>query len=183
MLASRSVWSDIFTSNPGSWKLAADMLHTYHAICLQTQLMAASVSSPVVPHISLRISVNSEYSCDSAIPSPIELFITSHAYEPITVNVKDTIFDTTDWRNYLRIVHTDSSLKFRRNMTAGRPRRLWSSGRNLLDYGSRKRVPDTGDERPPHLVTLHPGIPLQLPVGRTASATCRLPCRLTPRPE
>jgi hypothetical protein len=153
---------DLWTFNPGSWELAADMLHTYFAFCHHTQSVTRSLSPPN-PGISLRISVNPEYSSDAAIPSPMELFITSHASEPITLNVKDTIFDARTWGSYLRIVDAD---ELPMDMARGTPTHKWALGERLLDYGFTKRVPDSGDDRPPHLVTLYPGVPLQLPVQR-----------------
>ncbi|KAG9959029.1 hypothetical protein KCU61_g7821, partial [Aureobasidium melanogenum] len=161
---------DLFTFNPGSWELAADMLHPYYAISSHTQSIAGSLPSSMLPRISFSISVNPEFSSDSAVPSPIELFITSRAPLPITLNANDTIFDTTEWNSYLRIAHIGSSVGLPRNMAAWRSSRVWSLRRDLLDHGFTKRVPDTGEERPPHLVTLHPGVPLQLPVQRPLPA-------------
>ncbi|KAG9594357.1 hypothetical protein KCU97_g5701, partial [Aureobasidium melanogenum] len=161
---------DLFTFNPGSWELAADMLHPYYAISSHTQSIAGSLPSSMLPRISFSISVNPEFSSDSAVPSPIELFITSRAPPPITLNANDTIFDTTEWNSYLRIAHIGSSVGLPRNMAAWRSSRVWSLRRDLLDHGFTKRVPDTGEERPPHLVTLHPGVPLQLPVQRPLPA-------------
>ncbi|KAG9868137.1 hypothetical protein KCU77_g440, partial [Aureobasidium melanogenum] len=161
---------DLFTFNPGSWELAADMLHPYYAISSHTQSIAGSLPSSMLPRISFSISVNPEFSSDSAVPSPIELFITSRAPLPITLNSNDTIFDTTEWNSYLRIAHIGSSVGLPRNMAAWRSSRVWSLRRDLLDHGFTKRVPDTGEERPPHLVTLHPGVPLQLPVQRPLPA-------------
>lgn len=155
---------DLFTFNPGSWELVADMLHTYYAICSHTQSIAGLLPSSISPQITLSISVNPEYSSNPAIPSPIELLVNSHAAEPITLNVKGSIFDTSDWCYYMRVVHAASSVELPRDMAAERISRSWPSGRSLLDYGFTKRVPDNGEERLPHLVTLHPGVPVRLPV-------------------
>ncbi|KAG9854987.1 hypothetical protein KCU98_g2059, partial [Aureobasidium melanogenum] len=135
-----------------------------------TQSIAGSLPSPTITPISLRISVNAKYSSDSAIPSPIELFITSHASEPLTLNVNGTIFDTANWHHYIRIVHAGSSIELTRDLAADKPPRLWSLGRSLLDCGFTKRVPDTDDERPPHLATLYPGVSLRQPVQRPLPA-------------
>jgi hypothetical protein len=156
---------DLFTFNPGSWELAADMLHTYFAVSYHTLSVTRSLSPPN-PRISFQISVNSEYSSDAAVPSPMELYITSHASEPITLNVKDTIFDTTHWQSCLRIVDAESSVELPMDRAGRTPFHMWFLGEHLLDRGFTKRVPDSGDDRPPHLVTLHPGVPLQLPVLR-----------------
>ncbi|KAG9687449.1 hypothetical protein KCU95_g11105, partial [Aureobasidium melanogenum] len=161
---------DMFTFNPGSRELVADMLHTYYAISSHTKSIAGSLPSPTITPISLRISVNAKYSSDSAISLPIELFITSHASEPLTLNVNGTIFDTADWHHYVRIVHAGSSIELTRDLAADRPPRLWSLGRSLLDHGFTKRVPDTDDERPPHLATLYPDVSLRLPVQRPLPA-------------
>jgi hypothetical protein len=161
---------DFFIFNPGSWELAADMLHTYLALCSHTQSITRSLSPPS-PRISLRISVNSEYSSNPAIPSPIELFITSHASEPITQSVMDTIFDTTHWQSCLRIVDAESSVELPMDRAGRTSAHKWSSGERLLDYGFTKRVPDSGDDRPPHLVTLYPDVPLRLPVQRPLPAS------------
>jgi hypothetical protein len=156
---------DLFTFNPGSWELAGDMLHTYFVFSSHT-LFITRLLSPPNPRISLRISVNSEYSSDAAVPSPMELYITSHASEPITLNVKDTIFDTYKWSSHLRIVDAEPSIEMPKDRARKTPASQWSLGERLLNYGFTKRVPDSGDDRPPHLVTLHPGVPLQLPVQR-----------------
>ncbi|KAH0156922.1 hypothetical protein KCU67_g8117, partial [Aureobasidium melanogenum] len=155
---------DIFTSNPGSWELAADALHTSYGICSHTQSIADSLPPPIMPPISLRISVDAKCSSDSAIPSPIELFVIYHASESLTLNANGTIFDTANWHHFIRIVHAGYSVELPRNMAAWRPSRVWSVGWDLLDYGFTKRVLDTGEERLPHLVTLHPDVPLRLPV-------------------
>jgi len=160
---------DLFTFNAGSWELAGDMLHTYFTICSHNEYIFRE-PSPAIPRISLRISVNSEISSDAVVPSPVELFITSHAPEPITLNVKDTIFDTTHWQSYLRIVDASSSVELPIDVANERPPYMWSLGERLLDYGFTKRVRDSGDERPPHLVTLHSGVSLQLPVQRSLPA-------------
>jgi hypothetical protein len=160
---------DFFIFNPGSWELAADMLHTYFALCSYTQSITRSLSPPS-PRISLRISVNSEYSCDAAVPSPIELFITSRASEPFTLNVKDTIFDTTHWQSCLRVVNAVTSGELPMNMAEKRSAHKWSLGERLLDYGFTKRVSDSGDDRPPHFVTLYLDVPLRLPVLRSLPA-------------
>jgi hypothetical protein len=160
---------DIWTFNPGSWELAADMLHTYFAFSYHTQSVTRSLSPPS-PRIFLRISVNSEYSSDAAVPSPMELFVTSHASEPITLNVKDTIFDATKWSSHLRIVDAGSSNELLMGRARETPAHKWSLGERLLNYGFTKRVSDTSDERAAHLVTLHPGVPLQLPVQRPLPA-------------
>jgi hypothetical protein len=157
---------DLFTFNAGSWELAGDMLHTYFVVCSQNEHVFRE-SSPAIPRISLRMSVNPKFSSDPAMLSPIELFITSHASEPITLNVKDTIFDTTHWQNYLRVVDAESSVELLVDVANGRPSSVWSLGERLLDYAFTKRVKDSGDERPPHLVTLYPEVPLQLPVQRS----------------
>jgi hypothetical protein len=156
---------DLLIFNLGSWELASDMLHTYFAICSQTQLIYR-MPSPPTPRVSLRISVDSEYSCNAVVPSPIELFITSHASEPITLNAKDTIFDTIKWNSYLSIIHAGSYNEMPRVMVRETPAHQWSLGERLLNYGFTKRVPDSGHDRPPHLVTLYPGVPLQLPAQR-----------------
>lgn len=160
----------IFTFNPGSWGLAADMLHTYYAVSSHTHFVAKSLSSLIIPRVTLGISVNSEYNCDPTILSPMDLFATSHAPGPITLNAKGTIFDTLNWYHYLRIVPAGSSTELPRNVTTDRPPRVWSLGRSLLDYGFTKRIPDTGEERPPDLVTLRPGVPVRLPVQRPLPA-------------
>jgi hypothetical protein len=155
----------LLTFNPGSWELASDMLHTYSAICSENQSIYRPPSPPI-PRVSLRISANSEYSSNPELPSPIELFITSHASGPITLNVKDTIFDTAKWNSYLRIAHAESCNEMPRVMVRETPTYQWSLGERLLDYGFTKRVPYSGEDRPPHLVTLYPGVSLQLPVQR-----------------
>ena len=160
---------DLFTFNVGSWELAGDMLHTYFTTCSHNEHIFRE-PSPAIPRMTLRISVNSEISSDAAVPSPVELFITSHASEPITLNFKDTIFDTTHWLSYLRIVDADSSVELPTNVANERPPHMWSLGERLLDYGFTKCVRDSGDERLPHLVTLYPGVPLQLPVQRSLPA-------------
>lgn len=160
---------DLFTFNAGSWELARDMLHTYFVICPQNELIFRE--PPLhIPRISVRISVSSSYSSDAAVPSPIELFISSHAPEPITMNVNGTIFDTTCWQSYFRIVGSGPSNELPKTVAYQEPRQMWSFGRRLLDYGFTKHIPDSGDERPPHLVTLHPGVPLKLPVQRPLPA-------------
>ncbi|KAK6003398.1 hypothetical protein QM012_009169 [Aureobasidium pullulans] len=161
---------DLFTFNPGSWELAADMLHTYYAIASHRQSTDSSFYPIPQPRISLRVSVIPEYSCDPMKPSPTELFVTSHASEPITLNANGTIFDTMYWHHHLRIIESGSSVELARNMAANIPLRVWSLGRDLLTYGFTKRVPDTGEERPPHLVTLYPGVPLRVPVQRSLPA-------------
>ncbi|CAD0087651.1 unnamed protein product [Aureobasidium vineae] len=161
---------DLYTFNPGSWELAGDMLHTYFTLCSHTQAVTRSLSSSPSPSISLSISVNSELSSIAAIASPIELFITSHASCPLTLNVTGTIFDTSDWHSYLRIVQIDTSVELHIDPVNKRPTRVSSLGERLLDYGFTKRVSDTGDDRPPHLITLYPNTPLQLPVQRPLPA-------------
>lgn len=157
---------DMFTFNPGSWELAADMLHTYYTICSHTRFIAGSLPSYILPRISLRISITPEISSDPAVPPLMELFVTSHAPEPITLNAKGSIFATLDWYRHLRIVPAGSTTELQTNATTNQPPRVCSLGRDLLDYGFTKRVPDTYEERPPHLVTMRPGVPLRLPVQR-----------------
>ncbi|KAI4849552.1 hypothetical protein E4T44_03280 [Aureobasidium sp. EXF-8845] len=156
---------DLLIFDPGSWELASDMLHTYLAMCSQNQSIHRPPSPPI-PRVNLRISANPEYSSSPELPSPIKLFITSHASGPITLNVKDTIFDITKWNSYLRITHAESYNEMPRALVRETPAHQWSLGERLLDYGFTKRVPDSGDDRPPHLVTLYPGVPLQLPAQR-----------------
>ncbi|KAI5194102.1 hypothetical protein AUEXF2481DRAFT_33263 [Aureobasidium subglaciale EXF-2481] len=159
---------DLITFNPGSWDLAADMLHTYLVVCSEAQPIARSPSPPL-PRISLHISVNSEYSSDSESPSPMGLTITSHASEPITLNVRDTIFDTSSWHSYLLILDATSSREISRNDAAKKPSshlQVWTLGPKLLDYGFSQHVEETDEVSSPHLVTLHSGVPLQLPVLR-----------------
>ncbi|KAI5277150.1 hypothetical protein E4T47_00009 [Aureobasidium subglaciale] len=162
---------DLITFNPGSWDLAADMLHTYLVVCSEAQPIARSPSPPL-PRISLRISGNPEYSSDPAIPSPMGLTITSHASESITLNVRDTIFDTSSWHSYLLILDATSSIELPRNGTGKPSSHLQEStlGPKLLDYGFSQHVEETDEVSPPHLVTLHPGAPLQLPVLRPLPA-------------
>jgi hypothetical protein len=160
---------DLFTFNAGSWELAGDMLHTYFAACSQNEHVFCE-PSPAIPSISLRVSVNSEFSSDAAMPSPMKLFITSHATEPITMDVNGTLFDTTSWNSYLRIVDAESLVELAVDVANERPTSVWSLGERLLDYGFTKRVTDSGDERPPHLVTLYPEVSLQLPVQRSLPA-------------
>ncbi|KAI4718195.1 hypothetical protein E4T48_05619 [Aureobasidium sp. EXF-10727] len=156
---------DLYTFNPGSWELASDMLHTYFALSSHTQDVTRSVPSwSPSPRLSLRISVNSELSCNAAIVSPIEMFITSHAQAPLTLNAMGTIFDTSRWHSYLRIFQAGSSTELSVNPANERPNRVYYLGKRLLDYGFTKRVADTDDDRPPHLITLYPDIPLQVPV-------------------
>ncbi|THY74105.1 hypothetical protein D6C86_09429 [Aureobasidium pullulans] len=164
---------DLYTFNPGSWELASDMLHTYFALSSHTQAVTRSLpsSSSTSPSISLRISVNSELSSDASIPSPIELFITSRAPAPLTLNVKGTIFDTSDWYSYLRIVQAGSSAELSIKPANEESNRVFSLGERLLDYGFTKRVANTGDDRPPHLITLYPNVPVQLPVQRPLPAS------------
>ncbi|KAI4726310.1 hypothetical protein E4T49_05940 [Aureobasidium sp. EXF-10728] len=159
---------DLYTLNPGSWELASDMLHTYFALSSHTEAVTRSLSSsPPSPRISLRISVTSELSCNATIASPIEMFITSHAPAPLTLNAVGTIFDTSDWHSYLRIHEAGSSVDLSIDPANDRPNRVFSLGKCLLNYGFTKRVADTSDDRPPHLITLYPGIPLHLPVQRS----------------
>lgn len=163
---------DLFTFNAGSWELARDMLHTCFVICSQNERIFRE-PSPAIPRISLRILAiaNSSYSSGAAMPSPIELFISSHASEPITINVNETIFDTTCWQSHFRIVCSGSSNELSTQVTFQKPIQTWSLGRRLLDHGFAKHVPDSSNERPPHLVTLHPDVPLKVPVQRPLSAT------------
>lgn len=114
---------DLITFNLGSWDLAADMVHTYFTLCSQVQPIARSISPPF-PRVSLRISVKPEYHSDSALPSPLELDLTSHAREPITLNVQGTIFDTTHWHSYLRIFNAETSVELSRDPSTERPTRL-----------------------------------------------------------
>ncbi|CAD0115048.1 unnamed protein product [Aureobasidium uvarum] len=161
---------ELYTFNPGSWELVGDMLHTFFALGSHTQSVTRSLSSSTSPRISLRILVDSELSSNAAIASPIQLFITSHASAPLTLNAAGTIFDTSDWHSYLRIHEAGSSVELSIGPANRRPNRVYSLGERLLDYGFTKRIWDTSDEMPPHLITLYPNVPLQLPVQRPLPA-------------
>lgn len=164
---------ELITLDLGSWDAAADMLHTYHTLCSQIQPIASSLS-PTSPRISMRISVQPEYHSAPSVSSPVKLEVISHACDPITVNVCDTIFHTTHWTSCLRIMSAETANELPRSQSAREPYAGRAWGSRLRDYGFAKRVLCTGDEEgdeaSPHLVTLHPGVPIRLPVQRPLPA-------------